>query len=426
MLLPVLLMSVALQEKRRRSVPYRLWFKQPPAHRTASRRSIWVHALSVGEVLSAVPLTQSLRQHYPNKPLVFTASTWTGYQIAQQQLQAVDVEVLFFPYDYLGAVKRAVAYVDPEWVMLIETDLWPNFISELNKRGVPVFLANARLSQKTVRGYRRFSFFFMPMLESLSKICVQSQTDLMRYRALGLPSQKVVMTGNLKFDQAVPSFDDVEKTATMKSLGFSPEHPVIVAGSTHEGEEKIWLSVLGVISGSHGTLQLVLAPRDPKRAPSVRRLSRTMGYRAELLSSVSVLHHKPSYDVLVVDQMGHLRRLYAIGDITYVGGSLVACSGHNPLEPAAFGKPVLFGPDMRDFIDISKLLITKQAALKVADARSLEAAVTRLLSDPGKAAAMGRAAREAFDAHAGAVHRIIAIIENELKQVLPKGDGKAP
>jgi 3-deoxy-D-manno-octulosonic-acid transferase len=254
----------------------------------------------------------------------------------------------------------------------------------------------------------------MPMLLSLSKICVQSETDLKRYQSIGTPGSRLTLTGNLKFDQAIPPFTESKKMALMQSIGLSSNQDILVAGSTHEGEEKTLLSVLGELKLSRPNLRLVLAPRDPKRSAAVCRLAKSMGHVTLTLTSITASSEKPDYDVLVVDAMGALRELYAISDIAFVGGSLVPCSGHNPLEPAAYAKPVLFGPDMNDFLDISQTLMAQNGALEVNSENSLAKEITHLLSDPSNAITMGRCAYDTFRANAGAVEKTIMEISNLL------------
>lgn len=383
--------------------------------RTNGRAAIWIHALSVGEVLSAVPLVHAVIKRYPEKPVFFTATTRTGFQIATRQFKTTGIQVLFFPLDFHFAVKKAADHINPEWILLIETDLWPNFLREMGKRHVPVVLANARLSQRTLRGYRRFAFFFKPLLASLSRICVQSQTDLLRYQQAGVSIKKLVLTGNLKFDQSIPPISDSKKKDLFQKTGLSSRHNIVVAGSTHEGEEEMLIAALAELKTSRPDLRLVLAPRDPDRAIAVCRLARTMGQRAVTLTTVAASSHKPFYDLLVVDLMGVLRLLYAIADIAFVGGSLVACSGHNPLEPAAYAKPILFGPHMDDFLDISNMMLAQGGARVVADKDSLKKAIEKFLSDPAGASAMGRSARDIFEANKGAAQKILSVLERVLE-----------
>lgn len=416
---PVFFFAALASAKRRQTMRHRLWLSQPypkfQTQKTSSHHhSIWIHALSVGEVLSAIPLTHRLLKQYPEKSVVFTASTLTGYHTAQRHLEST-CRILFFPLDFHFSVNRAIAHINPELVVLVETDIWPNFIHEMKKRDIPVFLANARLSRKTLRGYRRFSFFFMPMLLSLSKICVQSETDFNRYQRIGIPDEKLRLTGNLKFDQPITSFSHAKKKALMQSINLTTHHKVIVAGSTHEGEEAILLSIFNELKLSWSNLKLFLAPRDPKRSANIRHLAETMGHVTVALSDLMEASEKPIYDVLVVDVLGVLRDIYAVSDIAFVGGSLVACSGHNPLEPAAYAKPVLFGPDMSDFLDMSKTMLAERGAMTVFNKESLKEAITQLLSDPSHAAAMGRAAHRMFETNKGAVNKTISVIESYLE-----------
>ncbi|MCP4695208.1 MAG: 3-deoxy-D-manno-octulosonic acid transferase, partial [Desulfobacterales bacterium] len=379
--------------------------------------------LSVGEVISAAPLVQRLREVHPGRPLVFSASTRTGFEIARRRFQTVADEVCFFPYDLPFSVRRIAGKIDPSLVVIVETDLWPNFLREMKRRRVPVVLVNARLSLKSFQGYGRFSFFIKPLLAMFSRICVQSERDRRRFLALGAPGETVRLTGNLKFDQPHEPMDPREIASTRRSLNIGPGRRILLAGSTHEGEEKIILEAFSRLRNEHDDLLLVVAPRNPDRSESVRRLFSDAGFPAATLGDLkrpgaeSRAHAAP--DVIVIDVIGILKRLYALSDIAIVGGSLGKTGGHNPLEPAAFSRPILFGPDMSNFSDISRMLLEAGGAVRVKDSDAIHRTVRGILADSDRAAAMGEKAFAVFTENQGAVEKTVGVIlgveESDLK-----------
>lgn len=412
--LPILLPLTYLSEKRRKTFWHRLGFTRPRERKGSGVRNnphpkpIWVHALSVGEVLSAEPLLSSLKKKFPRHPLFLTVSTQTGYDMARQHLKAFPARIGYFPYDLPFCVKQAVRNNDPAMVLIVETDIWPNFMFELQKRSIPVFLVNARLSERSYRGYRRLAPFFRHVFSVFTRICVQSDLDARRFAGLGIPPDRIQLTGNIKFD----------RDRTSPPPGMLPflrnrilrNQPVIVAGSTHEGEEIILLTAMRRLKKRWPSLTMILAPRDPKRAISVSLLAGSMLLSTTTTTSIKKKPSNTPMDVVVVDEMGILRDLYALADISFVGGSLVPCSGHNPLEPAACGKPILFGPDMRDFLTISRSLKTAGGAFRVRDADSFYQTVDRLLSAPETLREMGQSALSVFEASGGAVEKTLSMV----------------
>ena len=337
---PILLPWILLSEKRRKTVVQRLWLRQNTSGSNGAPsvvRPIWVHALSVGEMLSAVPLVLKLPDRFPGRPVVVTASTRTGYDIARDRLKNKVDRIHFFPHDFRFSVRRAAAAINPALVVLVETDLWPNFLTHMKQHNVPVILANSRLSQSSYNGYRRFSFFMSSPLVSLAAICVQSDEDRRRFEALGIPAEKIEITGNLKFDRGGES-DKNEPDVLLRNEYVSPEEKVLVAGSTHPGEEAILLNNYLRLKGRHSNLRLIIAPRDPGRAENIIRMIRAAGISTFLLEEIPPRSPVPPASVVVLGKMGLLGRLYTLADFAFVGGSLVAEGGHNPLEAAALGK----------------------------------------------------------------------------------------
>lgn len=422
-LLPMLVCVVVTTIKRRYTFRQRMGWCRYPWYSGKGKRvgkCIWVHALSVGEVRAAQALVTRLRALHPDARICLSASTLTGFQTASQLFgHQLEIDLAYFPYDWIWAVRNVASQINPSMVILTETDIWPNFLMEMHRRRIPVSLVNLRLSDSSWRKYRCFKWVARYMFYGFEKIAVQSQKDSKRLTLLGVPPDKIAVTGNIKFDSIAP-ISTADSAAQWKSaLGIAPGKRILIAGSTHEGEEKVLLAVLSSLLNRDDSLVLTLAPRDPLRSSEVIKLCGLQGLSAGLLSVlVKKQPGTESPQVIVVDSIGVLKALYSMADIVFVGGSLVPCGGHNPLEPAAWGKPVLFGPDMKDFPVISELLLEAQAAHRVKDADELGSIIKRLLADPQSAQKMGRRALRVFNSHRGA-------IDNTLKflLLLPNGRG---
>ncbi|MDM8556482.1 3-deoxy-D-manno-octulosonic acid transferase [Desulfococcaceae bacterium HSG7] len=440
LLIPLILTS----SKRRQTFLYRFGIK-PPSEMTGRsskpiRKPIWVHALSVGEVLAAFPLIQALQTRFPERPLILSASTQTGYRIAVQRFSDKVAEIVYFPYDLPFCVKKTGNRIDPALMIIIETDIWPNFLHFMQTRNVPVMLVNARISENALRTYQRFGFFTKLMFGAFTTVCIQSQADVSRFIRLGVERERLELCGNIKFETQSINMNDLNIELFRQQLKIPAFDKIVVAGSTHPGEETIILNawnrlklaewecgiqnaecgIGNVESGfpilnsqfrirNSGTL-LILVPRDPHRAVSVRRLCREAGLFAMTLKQWQKNGDSDSDeipDVLIVDTIGILKKLYAIAHIAFIGGSLVNCGGHNPLEAAVFAKPILFGPDMSDFVLIRDKLIDAQAALQVSDADSLHNAFKKLLTDPSYGHKMGHNAYHILQENKGAIAKTV-------------------
>lgn len=405
--LPLLLPLILTTGKRRRTVLGRSGLRPeipPPA---PGERRIWIHALSVGEVLSIAPLVTAFRRRHPREPVVFTASTLTGLAMARERIGPHVDGVGLFPYDLILSVRRVANRVGPRMVIMAETDLWPGFLHEMDRRGVPVVLVNGRLSDRSFSGYRRFRSFFGPLFSRFKRVCAQSAEDARRFRKLGTPADRVRVTGNLKFDQPRPDASPAALDDLRGSLGLPSDRRILVAGSTHPGEEALLAAALQTLRRSFPDLLCIVAPRHPGRAGEVAAIFREKGLSLGRLSAGG-----GGPDGLVVDRMGLLARLYGLAQVAFVGGSLIPFGGHNPLEPAALARPVIFGPHMHAFREISERLLAAGGALRVTDVRSLAEAVAGLLEDPRRAARIGRQGRAVVEAHQGAVERTLGVIED--------------
>jgi 3-deoxy-D-manno-octulosonic-acid transferase len=418
--LPFVLPYVVLSAKRRRVVLQRFGLVPPAIHfrpGPPTGKPIWVHALSVGEVFAGIPLVRTLATRYARRPIVFSASTIGGYEMARQKLGDTAAAVFFFPYDLPLAIKRVAARINPGIVVIVETDIWPNFLAEMQRRQVPVILANAKLSNRSFAGYRRVSAFSRSLFSMLTKICCQTCEDAARFRRLGVPDDRIEMTGNIKFDQSEDPPETEETAALRAALNSAPHRPVWVGGSTHAGEEAIIRQAFTEVKKGHPDLLLIVAPRDPSRAAAVCRLFNTAGFGTVAMSAFSSWIPKRRIEVVVIDTFGILKKLYALADVALVGGSLLkirGIGGHNPLEPAAYAKPILFGPHMNNFKEIAAMLTGAGGAVQVIDAHALHVTVNDLLEDPNRAQRMGQNARRVFDANKGAVERTVAIVTGRL------------
>lgn len=398
-------------EKRRANLLLRLGFGTSWKPKPPGEKRIWIHALSVGEVRSAIPLVEALKDSYGRTGIIFTASTRTGLETARQaflrQGRTMVDQLGYFPFDFSYSVRKIGQLIDPDAVIIVETDIWPNFLREMKKRQIPIALVNARLSKRSFKGYLRFKRFFSTVFSCFTEIMVQSPLDADRFQALGISAEKIQVTGNMKFDQAVEDVEDSFIAAMGARLNIQVETLVLVAGSTHEGEEDILLRVYQQLKLKYPDLIMILAPRDPGRCHALMPHISSMGVSASLLSQAPSSPH----EIVLVDEMGILSRFYALCHAAYIGGSLVMEGGHNPLEPAAFSKPVFFGPDMSDFLFISTLLTDHGGSKQVGSETELAQELDILLGNRDLQARMGRLNHEVFLDHSGAVKKIVRNLE---------------
>jgi len=335
--------------------------------------------------------------------------------MAKKRLAGIVDHVFYFPYDIPLSVKYVTDKIDPGAVLIMESDIWPNFLSAMKRRRIPVILCNGRLSDRSYSRFRRCLFVAKPLFSLFTGICAQSEQDAKRFIGLGLAPERVHTTGNVKFDQPVTSPSAGEVEDGRRALGLLPTESVLLAGSTHRGEESLLLEALRELRQTFPVLRLVIAPRDPRRAGSIQRLGRSQGYSSSMMTALEGTETPGGWDVLIVDTIGVLNRIYVLADVAFVGGSLARAGGHNPLEPAAHARPILFGPDMSDFRDISHRLLCSGGAVQVEDADGICREVTRFLSDPDRAHETGGNALRVFAANRGAVARTIAVVENCLR-----------
>jgi len=376
-------------------------------HRDGQPR-IWVHAVSVGEVMAAVSLIRLLSERHVKHQIILSTVTETGQAVARQQLPDLG-GIFYFPFDLPIIVRKVVADLKPSLFLFLETEIWPNLLRELKQHKVPSVLVNGRISEKSFKRYR----FIRPLLrEALAQVdlfLMQTHKDAERLVALGAPPDRVIQTGNLKFDLSKGSYSPIKIT----DFSFLNDDPVIVAGSTHDGEEEKLLEIYQQLLRSHPRLKLILAPRHPHRLEQVESLletlcltSGTSWVRRTKLDSKS-----EPVQIILLDTMGELKDIYQAATLVFVGGSLVPAGGHNLLEPAACGKPVLFGPYMDNFKEIAEAVKTRDCGIQVSDADELSRSLKQLLDDPVRREEIGQKARRWVQDEQGVVQKNMAWIE---------------
>lgn len=384
--------------------------------------SIWIHAVSVGEALTARALAADLKQRYPRLRLFLSTTTIAGQQVARRSLQDVD-GVFYFPFDWAFIVRRTLDLVKPRAFIMMETEIWPNLLRACRERGVKTILINGRISSRSYPRYRLIRPFFRRVLADVDRFCMQSEESAHRLIELGADPVRVRVTGSLKFDSLeapVPLAHGKPRQRVLRFFRVSPTRTVIVAGSTMRGEESAVLRAFARLKATTPGALAVLAPRQPERFGEVERLSRDAGF-VTIRRSELPIDAEPSADVVVLDSLGELAQLYQLATAVFVGGSLVDHGGHNILEPAIFGKPVVFGPHMQNFKEIANAFVRSGAAVQVQSDRELEEVLPALVTDPVRRAQLGAAARALVEANRGAKDKTLAVIADLVPVAGPRG-----
>lgn len=419
---PFVLWKMATKARVRAGLWERLGLKA--ARRAGDRPCIWVHGVSVGEVLAAKPLIREIERELPGFEVAISTTTNMGREVAEKHYPGK--HVLYYPLDLSFAVRRALHAVRPDMIVLVELEIWPNFLREAYREGIPVALVNGRISERSFRGYRLVKKLLFRPLAKIRRFCVQTVEYGARFRALGIAAEQILVTGTLKYD-GLPS---VEDAATLEkehraALGLG-DAPVLVCGSTHAPEEREILGAYQRLKADFPDLRLVLVPRHVERIEEVLRDVREAGakvIRKTELAPAAVGAHcgaplqsatQAEDPVIVVDTMGELAKIYAAATVVFVGGSLVDHGGQNMLEPAGLGRATIFGPHVENFRESADLLLRAGGAAQVADAAELERVVRDLLRDPARRADMGRCAWAAIDAHRGAAAKTVAVLKEVL------------
>jgi 3-deoxy-D-manno-octulosonic-acid transferase len=382
-------------------------------------QSIWVHAVSVGEVLAARPLVTDLKRRYPQFKIFLSTTTMSGQQLARRDVRDADA-VFYFPFDWGFTARRTLTLVNPRLFVMMETEIWPNLLRECSRRGVKTVVVNGRISYRSFPRYRMIRPFFRRVLADVDRFCVQGEETARRLVELGADPARVTITGSLKFDALEPA-EVPGRGRVLRFFRVPSARPVVMAGSTLRGEEEPVIRAFNRMRAAGSNALLVIAARQPERFGEVERLCRHEGL-ATVRRSALPIDAEPRADAVILDTIGELAQLYQIAALVFVGGSLVPSGGHNILEPAVFGKPILFGPHMQNFGEIADTFLRNGAAVQVRTERELEEALVSLMGDPVRRASLGAAARALVDANRGAKETTLAVIADVLP---PTARGRA-
>ena len=395
----------------------------PAAVNSDRRPSIWVHAVSVGEALAARPLLRALRAAYPEHRLVVSTTTATGQRVARGFGRDADA-VCYAPFDFPWFVKRALDRVAPDLLLVVDTEIWPNLLRACRRRGVGSLIVNGRLSDRSFRRYRLVRGCMRRVLADVGRICAQTEEWAQRFVAIGADPARVVVTGSLKFDAVggpAGSSPDSETGDDLRAaFEFARSRPVLIAASTLRGEEEPVLRAFGCVRQTAPDALLVIAPRHPERFEEARGIAGRAGYRARMRSELGA-GSDPGADVVILNTLGELGRLFGIASAVFVGGSLVPAGGHNPIEPAAFGRAIVFGPHMENFADVARELVAHGAAIQVGGADALAETLVGLMQDGDRRSRLGEAARSVVDRNRGATRRTLESVAELLPPEVCRG-----
>ncbi|MDP9292749.1 MAG: 3-deoxy-D-manno-octulosonic acid transferase [Verrucomicrobiota bacterium] len=375
--------------------------------RIQHRDRIWIHAVSVGEVLIALKLIAKLRELQSGRLFILSTTTTTAFSLAKKSEDG-SLFVIYNPLDFPLCIRNALNVLRPSQIVLVEAEVWPNLTSQAAHRGISVSLVNARLSPRSEKRFRAFRFFTGPFFRLLDLVCVQEAGDVERWVSLGIDPARIERTGSIKFDEPTPNSARFrEFAAILQLLGTSADAPILLAGSTHPGEEKILLSFLRELRTQFPTLLLVVAPRHVERTAEIEAIAASHDLKSVRRTQVA---SASSADVLIIDTTGELRDWYPLATVIFVGKSLTSTGGQNPVEAIAAGKPVIFGPHMENFDAISKLLLFHKAAVQVQTGAELKGQIQQLLANPARRDELIRNSTAALTLHAGATARTAQLL----------------
>ena len=381
-----------------------------------NRQTVWFHAVSVGEVNLCTQLIQAIEPRLPLHTIVVSTTTTTGMALLQDRLPSTIVK-LYYPIDRRKHVIRAIGIISPSAVVLIEAEIWPNFLWTLQRRGIPHFLVNARLSERSYRGYKRFGFLFRSLFAGFTGVGAQTSADALRLGKLGCRSEAIQVVGSLKFDSAqLEARQLVDIPKLLEQVGVSPDSLVLVAGSTHEGEEKILAELTLRLKKQFPSLFLVVVPRHQERGATVGDALHTAGFRFVFRKNIlpRTQIKSGSLDGLIVNTTGELTAFYRRADVVFVGKSLTAEGGQNPIEPAALGKAVIFGPNMQNFPEIAPAFVQAGGAIQITDAQELETVLAQLLANPERRRSLGLQALKVVSENQGSIGRTVDMIVHSI------------
>src|SRR5213082_569012 len=376
--------------------------------RLASHRCTWIHAVSVGEVAIALKLSTKLNELDPEFFCALTTTTTTGFAFATQEA-GERMDVLYSPLDFWPIMRRAYAVIRPVRVILVEAEVWPNLAAEARRRGLPLALVNARLSQRSERRFRRFLFLVAPTFRCLDLVCVQEPEDIERWIALSVPRERIQNVGSIKYDPAQTKVNPDQPLQILRAFGIDGDRPILFGGSTHAGEEEILCEIFQRLRADFPAFTLIIAPRHVERAGEIRARLARFGLNMSLRSEAETARPSPP-DCILLDTTGELQNWYAVATIVFVGKSLSARGGQNPVEPILAGKPVLFGPHMENFSVLAQALVANEAAVQIRDPNSLQEKIAWLLRDREAALRLVANAQAVLARHSGATERTARII----------------
>jgi len=415
---PVIVVMLLLSRRWRAGVLQRLGFCP---RRESSRPAIWIHGVSVGEVLAAKELVNLIREQRPDLDVVLSTTTRSAQEAAQRAYAGH--LVFYYPLDFSFATHRAVSRIKPSLVLLMELEIWPNFLLTTSLRGVPVLLANGRMSAKSERDYLRLQHFIPEPMDRVAHYCVQTEEYAQRFRAVGVPPDRITITGSMKFDNVADRLPDEVRETYSKRLAISPGAFVLMGGSTHAGEESVVLDAYREIRLRDPSARLVVVPRHPERVVEVEALVRARGLGVVRLSQLGAAAQDgvDARDAVVVgDTVGELAKLYAVASLVFVGGTLTRRGGQNMMEPAGLGKPVVVGPATWNFRDPVELLLSRGGLVQARDADAVGSALLALHADPARRQEVGDRARQVCLESKGATRRILGILAGHTPRPTPE------
>ena len=390
------------------------FFPEHALDKVEKKNCIWVHAASVGEIVATSPLIKEFRREFPRSPILVSVVTTSGYEMANRIIKDAD-SIIYYPLDFPFVASRVIRRIRPRVFLPVETELWPNFLKAARELGVPVMMVNGRISDKSVKRYKHMGSLLSDMIGTIVKFAMRSPIDADYIKILGAPSELVTITGNTKFDQTYTDVEPEEKRQILREMGLSDAKGILLAGSTHRGEETYVLQAFKAVRAKHPGVKLVIAPRELLRTVEVTHIVKSAGFN---VATRTGLQKKPGtdHDVVILDTIGELGKVYSVGDVIYVGGSLISHGGHNILEPAAHGKAIIVGHNMANFKDTHDLFTSRNACITVKDADELAKETVRLFDDPAERKRLERETLAIVNENKGAARKSAILLHEMLDE----------
>ncbi|MFH1836923.1 MAG: 3-deoxy-D-manno-octulosonic acid transferase [Candidatus Omnitrophota bacterium] len=382
-----------------------------PKNVTTIKKPVWIHAVSVGEAVLAVKLAESIKKKQKDIPVIISTTTSTGNSLARKAGKDAADLVFYYPIDISFIVSRVVKIIDPRVYVMVETELWPNLLETFRSRKVPIVLVNGRISDNSFKNYRMIKPIIKRILRCIDLLCMQTSQDAERIKKLGAREEDVRVSGNIKFDEYLP---DGVSGIKRELLGFRENDKIIVAGSTHCPEEKELINIFKQLRSEHKDLKLIIAPRHIERTAEIKKDAEKHGFKYRLFSEMTGDPKNENADILIIDTIGRLKDIYSSADIVFIGGSIAKRGGQNPIEAARWGKPVIFGPNMFNFKEMSEIFLEHDAAICIKGTEDLKMTVSGLLSDPEKCSKISENARGVIRDNAGALDGTMELISKYL------------